>query len=305
MAETAFGVKYDGPAVANHRMPIRDLAPALLALGDVFTEASLVLYPDRDPVALHVQATSEGSFMVDLVLQSVPQFNQVIDLLNSDEADALANLQSIVLGLAGAGGFGGGLIWLIKKIRNRRIVDEAETPDPGRVKLTLEDGTTFEASGEAVHLYRSPRIRRSTRAVVEPLTRDGVERLEFKIDSETTLFVEDDEVAAFDVSEAEPVPLLDDVQTRIVSIASVSFTEGNKWRFTDGEAVFHAAIEDERFLARVDEGEVFAKGDMLKCRMRIVQTKTEKGLHSDYYVIEVLEHIRREPPLELWPRDDG
>ena len=43
LAETAFQIAYEGPALETGRMPVRDLAPALLALGDLFTEASVVL----------------------------------------------------------------------------------------------------------------------------------------------------------------------------------------------------------------------------------------------------------------------
>jgi hypothetical protein len=56
MAATQFSVAFGGPAVDDGTMPIRDLAPALLALGDVFSAASRTLYPDREPVALNIKA---------------------------------------------------------------------------------------------------------------------------------------------------------------------------------------------------------------------------------------------------------
>src|SRR5688500_11839084 len=52
MAETTFGVVYDGPALETGRMPVRDLAPALLALGQLFSEASRFVYPEQEPVSL-------------------------------------------------------------------------------------------------------------------------------------------------------------------------------------------------------------------------------------------------------------
>ena len=60
MAEVDFAVEYDGPALQAGRMPVRDLAPALLALGEIFTDASRVFYPEREPVALNIEATREG-----------------------------------------------------------------------------------------------------------------------------------------------------------------------------------------------------------------------------------------------------
>src|SRR5688572_17376787 len=116
MAETAFGVTYDGPALVTGRMPVRELAPALLALGDVFAEASLVAYPDRPPVALDIKATEEGSFVVQLILETPDEvWDQVVDIFGSDAVSALVNLKELVIG----SGFG--LFWLIKRLKGRRI----------------------------------------------------------------------------------------------------------------------------------------------------------------------------------------
>jgi hypothetical protein len=103
VAQTAFEVTYDGPALADGRMPVRDLAPALLALGDLFAEASALVYPEREPVALNIKATQEGSFVVQLILESA--WDDVLDIFNSDAATALVNLKEIIL--LGGGGLSG------------------------------------------------------------------------------------------------------------------------------------------------------------------------------------------------------
>jgi hypothetical protein len=57
---------------------------------------------------------------------------------------------------------------------------------------------------------------------------------------------------------------------------------------------FYARIRDDAFLGRVENGhESFTNGDRLRCRIRILQTSDAEGLHTEYEVLEVLEHMPR------------
>lgn len=296
MAQTAFGATYDGPALEDGHMAVRDLAPALLALGDLFADASVLVYPERKPAALHIQATREGSFIIDLFLEAERAWDQIQDIFGSDGASAIVNLKELVLGS------GVGLLWLIKRLRNHRITGQERALDPGHVRLSLDDGTTLEIPAEVFRLYDSVEVRRKARLVVEPLTREGVDRLEFRSETSGSLVIEKDDVSAYELPE-ESEPLHDQDLQMVLAIASVAFTEGNKWRFDDGERRFYAAIEDESFLSRVVRGEAFRNGDMLRCRLRIVQRRSfSEGLQTEYRVLEVLEHIPRAIQLRL-PED--
>jgi hypothetical protein len=253
-------------------------------LGELFAEAGAVVYPERPPVALNIKATSDGSFIVDLVLQASGAWDQIIDIFGSETADALANLVELVGGASG-------LFWFIKRLRNRRIEAEASSLAPGQVMLTLDDGTTIEIHADALALYRNIRIRRKAREVVEPLVRDGVERLDVRSEGETTVSLAASDVLAFEPP-ADDVPLLESEREMVVAIAAVAFIEGNKWRLSDGDHTFYALIEDEGFLDRVDRGiESFRKGDFLRCKMRVVQFQRGPDLHTEYRVIDVIEHI--------------
>lgn len=285
MAETSFAVKYDGPALADGRMPVRDLAPALLSLGDLFAEASRTLYPDRPPVALDIKATREGSFDIQLLITVGGLWDQVVELFDSDAANALANLKELVIGS------GIGLFALIKRLRGRRI-QAREPVAPGKVRLSLDDGETIEVPSDVLALHGNLQVRKTARDVVAPAARTGIDQVEFRSEREVTVSISTDEVLAFDPPGPDEQVLLDEERTMLVAIASVVFTEGNKWRFSDGEITFFAAIEDEQFLDRVDKGiEVFRKGDILRCRARITQSKRNGALHSDYRILEVIEHI--------------
>lgn len=282
MAEASFQVTYDGPALQSGRMPVRDLAPALLALGDLFAEASAVLHPDRDPVSLDIRATAEGSFDVHLILEAGGVWDQVVDLLTSEDSNAVLALIGFVTTL-----------FTVLAFIGRRLIKKREQIAPGQVKVTLEDGDTLEVPNEVLDLHGKVQVRKKARAVVEPLSRPGVERLDFRREDEVTVTVRSDDLPAFELDEGE----IEDLGTRdretVVAIAAANFIEGNKWRLTEGYVTFWATIEDEAFLARVDRGEAFHKGDFLECRLRVEQSRQDDALHSEYYVTKVMRHIER------------
>ncbi len=294
MAETQFGIAYDGPAVATGRMPVRELAPALLALGDLFAEASRVVYPDRKPVALSIEATEEGSFLVRLILEAEGAWDELVDIFGSDAMNALMNLKEFVIG-------GAGVFWLIQRVARGRGV-RAENPIQGHVRLTLNDGTTLEIPSEVWLMYKRVSIRRKAREVIAPLGREGIEQVRFG-EAPThapDVVVEKDDLPAYEALPEDEDTLLDEEREMVVEIAAPAFVEGYKWRLSDGSRTFFATVEDRAFLERVEMGrESFRKGDMLRCRMRIVQKRTPEGLRTDYYIGEVIEHIPRQTQLSL------
>ena len=279
-------------------MPVRDLAPALLAVGDLFAEASRVLHPDLPPVALDIQATEDGSFTVNLILYAPDLWDQIVEIFTSKDVTAIINLRDALLA-------GGGLFWLQKHLRARRV-EKKERVEPGHIRLTLDDGSTVEGVPEDVwRLYERATIRKKTRDVVKPLARKGVQRLDFRAEGEVTVSVESRELDAFDVEEGEPVEVSDTETPKALQVLTAQFTEGNRWRFTDGEAIFTAAMEDGEFLDRVTHGgEAFRAGDILRCLIREVQTESEGKLSIDRQIVKVVEHVPSGPQLGLAPGDD-
>lgn len=301
VAESHFAIAYDGPALETGRMPVRDLAPALLALGALFSEASEMVYPTGGPVGLSVKATEQASFDVHLVLDAHDLWNQFIDFYSSDNITALANLQNLILGSTV------GLFAVLRRIGHRRIDREEESaPTPGQLKVTLDDGTSIEMPVEVARMVRRISIRRKVRDVVAPLARDGVERVTFAETPEgpPELVIDKDDFAAYEAAAVEEGDiLLDEEREMIVQIASVSL-EGKKWRLSDGNVTFWASVEDSEFLADVEHrAELFGTGDMLRCRIRVVQSrKPTGGLRTEYHVVQVLRHIPGDQQMNL---EDG
>lgn len=300
MAETEFDLAYEGEALADGRMPVRDLAPALLALGEIFAEASPLLAPGRPPAALEIKATREGSFIVHLLLGG---WDSVTDIFSSEDATALVNLKEAIVGVGGVFAIGK---WLHGKSTQRT----EQGPEPGEITLIVDDETKLTVRTEAWDLYQNIDVRKRTRQVVEPLSRPGVDALSFEVEKQVTVRVDKSEAEAFELPVGPPEPLGEQELELVLSIVAVAFKGDNKWRFTDGQQTFYALIRDEAFLQRVDQGEPFRSGDMLRCRLRITQARDVEGLHAEYEVIEVLEHIPRQTQLQIdmtgdSPSEDG
>lgn len=196
--ETVFDVTYDGPALAEGRMPVRDLAPALLSLGELFAEASTTLYPGGDPVALNIRAApTRGSFIIDLILHGPAEaWDTAVDLLSSDPIEALNHLKELVIAP------GAGLFWYIKRKRGRAVAQQEDAPESGQVRLTLDDGTLLEVPADVLALHGNVEVRKRAHRVIEPLNRPGVDVVEFRAEEEAVLRVDADDVPAFEAISA-------------------------------------------------------------------------------------------------------
>lgn len=285
MPQVPLGVTYGGPALDAGEMPVRELAPALLAIGELFAEASLLAHPDREPVSVKVRATSHGSFVCELAIHSPDTWNQILSLLTSRPVTALVDLQALLFGT-------GGLFWLILKIKNA-VIERKEALPSGMIRLTLDDGTVIEGKADAVALYERQSARQSAEEIVSPLKQEGIETVDFAPAQQPVVTVNQSDLASF-ASTADENVLNDREVEMIVTVETVSFASGYKWRFSEGDITFTATIDDPAFRARIDAGEAFRKEDMLRARMRVVQSQLGNKLKTERTVVRVIEHYPRQ-----------
>ena len=89
VSQAQFTIAYDGPALRDGVMDVRDLAPALLAVGKLFDAANLTINGNAATVSVRVRATVPGSFeiLIDLA-QTITQ--HLTDLFVGDRATGVA-----------------------------------------------------------------------------------------------------------------------------------------------------------------------------------------------------------------------
>jgi hypothetical protein len=285
-------LQFEGDAVDAGAMDVRQLAPALLATAEAMREAHQILRLPGPAPQVEVRATRPGSFVVDLILAEPSIFQRAVNLLSSDEADAATNLAAVV-------GWFIGSIRLVKQLRGRKV-RSTEQPGPELIRLVLADGTVIETTPQSFQLVIDASYRKALCDLVDPLRSGGIRALTASNDGRAESVTQAD-VAAFEVPPAVDEQLVDTVTEAVIRPVNVAFAEGNKWRFSDGDSTFFAAIEDPDFVRAVELGTArFAKNDMLRVRLRTRQYKADEGLRVERIVIQVLDHISGARQLDLF-----
>lgn len=300
MPDAVMSLQYEGPAVDAGTMDVRALAPALIATADAMREAHTLLEVAGPAPRVEVRATRPGSFIVDLLIaESVDTlYQRAIAIFTSPPVLAVDDLMGLIAAVIGS-------VNVVKLIRNRKINQIEHRPNDVTV-IILEDGTRIEipAASPALRLVVDADYRQALNNMVEPLRGGrGVDRVTLSAGNIAETVTAGD-LPAFELPPALEEDLGVEDTTVVLRPVSVAFTEGNKWRFSDGEATFFAAIEDPVFLAAINLGnERFAKNDMLRVQLRTRQTRDGSGLHVERSVVHVLQHIPGAVQLDLFAQD--
>ena len=299
MSSAGFIVSFDGPGVQDGRIDVRDLAPALMSLGRMIDAANLAVNGEKRPIEVEVRAVSVGSFAVhlDAVLSGWDLVKSIIDRGDVEEAKKLLEW----LGLFGA--TPAGTLFLLYRWLNGCRPEKVVRQSGNQFRFEIE-GRTLVVPFEVMRLYQDRAVNQAVGDLLKTIRNDTIDRIEFFEEdclerASEVLTIEDQ--SSFRIDETKAKIVVDTINTLVLSIRSLAFQEGNKWRLFDGQNVITANIEDEGFLDRVDRNVIrFAKGDILLCQVRTVQKQLPDGLKTEHTVLRVVEH-RQAPDQVLLP----
>lgn len=291
MSSASLSVVYDGPALETGTMDVRDLAPALLALGKLLEEANRVVNGDKSNLSVHVKAGFKaGSFQIDLALAQT-FLSQVRDIFSGSGATAVAN---VITFLGFTGGTGAGLFALIKRGKGHAPKNAVILSD-GNVQLEFENEDVFIVPRQTFDLYLDMKVRTAALTAIKPLAQPGIDTFAVRpegVSKEMPFeLVRKEDIAFFEIPEVADTLIPTQQHRQSFSIMSLSFQDDNKWRLFDGQNAVWAKIEDEDFLSKVDKNEAsFAKGDILVCDVINQQWQTALGLKTETRIIRIIQH---------------
>ncbi len=281
LKKAAFKIAYDGEALRDHSMDVRDLAPALLSLGKLFDAANFALNGDKAEIKLQVKAHSAGSFEVALELfQSFGA--QVSNLLTGDFVTSVLNLKDLVIGGSV------GIFWLVKKLRGKKP-DRIEHLSQGMVSLEFQ-GETIVVPANLLRLYQDVAVRVAAEEVLRPLCHDKIDKFIIKDNDKITEEVTKEDVDYFKLPEIRDEIINESIHEAAYSIVSLAFKDDNKWRLHDGNSTISVQMKDDFFKRKVEENLIsFSKGDILICSVKTTQWQAKDGLKTEYEVLKVIK----------------
>jgi len=202
-------VKLDGGIADEHRIDARDLAAALLQLAETVEHVGRIVAPDA-PVRLTVQATPEGSFVIEFLLTVDEVWEDVVQVFTSPTGTTVVGLTSLLTSVAGT------VIGVIGLIQNK--VKHDGNPTATIVKMdettiVYPDGTTVATTTETLLAANDAAITKALRQAFDHFARNGIHTITLTHGEDTPVALHEDDLSVFDQELTDDVRLEDQAVT--------------------------------------------------------------------------------------------
>jgi hypothetical protein len=267
---------YKGPSVDDGTMDVYSAAANMVAFSDYVVAATKHLYGDVE-VKAEVRGFQQGSFETDLFFQVVG--------LGATVLTATPDVQGVLETVKES-------FNLFKFLRGKSPEKVEHTDQSNNVTVTNVNGNVIVVQTESLNLVLDEKAGRAAEKFIgEALAKPGVEQIQIKSEREEVASVKQEEAQFFHAI-SQDTPVLEQTVRMGLTIQEPNFKDGlgNKWTMWDGGASLQFAMEDQRFIDKIDKGEPFRKGDVLICDVRIVQTRAGSKLRMERAILYVHDH---------------
>lgn len=303
-------IAYTGEALNNGTMPVKELAPALLAFAELVENSYKAIGgTQKIKVLLSQDSIHKGSFDITFIL-TLDVISQIQLFVSNSKVNGLDDLMTVLGWAETAGGaaafVGGGIFALIKTIKDRKI-KSIDTDTKGAAVVTLADNTEVSVAPGVLKVFLDAECRANIERVVKPIRDDIADGFQLRnpadiSDKEPILNINQSESIWFKAPPVEDDEIFENTtekQTIMAYIVSVNFADG-KWRLSDGVNIFWATIADAEFLKQIDDGNIsFSKGDYIQVEYYVEQKMKAGKLTAEYIVTKVLQLYKKPKQIKL------
>ena len=295
-------IAFDGAALRGGEMDVRDLAPALLAFGDLVRDANRRLNGGRAEVKVVVKSRfRKGSFAttISLIQNLLQHAANLFDPVALHDAAALAKLLALTAYAEGPKEVIENIFELLKFLGGTEPKAKEPLPD-GSVRITNSRGDTTIVNNGTLILVEDNSVRNDVRRLLAPLQTAGIETFETRAPSgqaieKITKAELPAIVAPRPAVEESAVEVAEQIETRstgFFQIVSLTFREGNKWKVSAGQGDFWAEMADPVFLTKMHRREIgFFEGDVLRAEYVNVASRRAGKIETETKIVNVVEII--------------
>lgn len=274
--DTRLKLKYSGLAVEAGLMDVYQASANMIAFSEFMVLAAKATYGEQIEARAEVAGFGRGPFITHIVFNFMGQVATILSTVSPDQLLTTVN-QAFEL-------------WKHLKGNAPKAIEQADEQEFGVIN---NNGQVIQVQAQTMNLVFSEKASNAVRQFVqEPLTKDGIDNLEIETEQKQIIVsVNQRDARSFRL--VRPTEAITDTTVEMtLIIEALVFKEDNKWRFSDGQASFYADILDREFLAKVDAGELFGKGDLLRVALRITQQRAGIKISTERAVLKVYEHRR-------------
>lgn len=287
--QNEFKLKFDGKP---HEVDAAVLGASLINVTTLIQEVNQDLGTGQK-IEIKVKANEPGSFLVHLALDAGQLIAPLMEQLTADNIKAAAGATTAIIGTLSA------LFGLRKFLKAEPPKEVSQKGD--EVQIQNSDNATVITDKRTYNIYfNNPKVNDVLSKTFKTLESDpNITGFEITDEFEVPIF----EAGREDFQPMALTSSVPQAQTRsIIQRASLhiikpSFERALTWNVVYAGNRATVLMDDEQFLARIDKGERFGKGDVLEVELKIDQVlDINVGTYINklpYHALRVINHIPR------------